>query len=460
VSSKSKNYVLLGIITGAVLLRLSAAFLLGNPVIALPGIADQVSYHALASRLAGGYGFTFDRGWWPYTGAGEPTAHWSYLYTLFLAGIYTIIGIHPLIARIIQAVLGGILMPLFAYRISRQVCHPFSASIPTIETISLIAAAWIALYGYFIYYAAALMTETFYIIGILWTLDCTLRIQNQASIGGDKKTSVKPSLWIELGLAIGFTVLLRQVFLLFIPFLFGWLLWVLIRRTSQSRSPTREAFKDLLRGGLICTAVLVLLIAPITVYNYNQFNQFVLLNTNAGYAFFWGNHPVYGNRFVPILTPDMGSYQGLIPQELRDLNEAALDQALLKLGVGFITSDPVRFIKLSITRIPAYFMFWPSAASSLPSNLTRVLSFGLALPFMILGIAIWVQDVHKRHILAAPGVLLILFIAVYSAIHLFSWALIRYRLPVDAVGLIFAARGLYWLYQKIFSGQETNPQAA
>ena len=456
-SSKRKNYVLLGIIAGAFVLRLGAALILGDQVLALPGIADQVSYHTLATRLVEGHGFTFSRIWWPYTAAGEPTAHWSYLYTLFLAGIYAVIGIHPLVARIIQAVLGGILMPLFAYRIAKKVFRPCSASIPNVETISLITAAWTALYGYFIYYTAALMTETFYIIGILWTLDCALRIQNQAAIDHEQKTNIKPGLWIELGLAIGFTALLRQVFLLFIPFLFGWLLWVFLRSTQRGSS-TRRAFNMLLRGGLICAAVLILLIAPVTVYNYNQFGQFVLLNTNAGFAFFWGNHPVYGDHFVPILTPDMGSYQALIPAGLRSLNEAALDQTLLKLGGGFITSDPLRFVKLSITRIPAYFMFWPSTASSLPSNLTRVLSFGLALPFIILGIAIWIQDVQNRHIWAAPGVLLILFIVVYSAIHLLSWALIRYRLPVDAVGLIFAARGLYWLYKKIFTVQETNPQ--
>ena len=38
--------------------------------------------------------------------------------------------------------------------------------------------------------------------------------------------------------------------------------------------------------------------------------------------------------------------------------------------------------------------------------------------------------------------LLYLFIAVYTVIHLLSWALIRYRLPVDAVLIIFAAYGL------------------
>jgi len=34
--------------------------------------------------------------------------------------------------------------------------------------------------------------------------------------------------------------------------------------------------------------------------------------------------------------------------------------------------------------------------------------------------------------------LLVLFVTVYTGIHLLSWALIRYRLPVDAVLLVFA----------------------
>jgi hypothetical protein len=32
-----------------------------------------------------------------------------------------------------------------------------------------------------------------------------------------------------------------------------------------------------------------------------------------------------------------------------------------------------------------------------------------------------------------------LFVALYTLVHLLSWALIRYRLPVDAVLLVFAA---------------------
>lgn len=122
-----------------------------------------------------------------------------------------------------------------------------------------------------------------------------------------------------------------------------------IQSTAQDRIlPLNRRHRQV----LISAAVLILLIAPVTVYNYNQFGQFVLLNTNAGFAFFWGNHPIFGDRFVPVLTPEMGSYQALIPAELRGLNETAQDQALLKLEGGFITSDPVRFIKLSLIPLP------------------------------------------------------------------------------------------------------------
>jgi hypothetical protein len=35
--------------------------------------------------------------------------------------------------------------------------------------------------------------------------------------------------------------------------------------------------------------------------------------------------------------------------------------------------------------------------------------------------------------------LLYLFILIYTLLHIFSWAMSRYRLPVDAVLLLFAA---------------------
>jgi hypothetical protein len=53
------------------------------------------------------------------------------------------------------------------------------------------------------------------------------------------------------------------------------------------------------------------------------------------------------------------------------------------------------------------------------------------------------------NLLTSPSSLLLLFIGTYAAIHLLTWALIRYRLPVDAALIPFAAMGIQDLYWRM-----------
>ena len=58
---------------------------------------------------------------------------------------------------------------------------------------------------------------------------------------------------------------------------------------------------------------------------------------------------------------------------------------------------------------------------------------------------VWLEV--KAKVRATGGVfstsaLTLLFVLFYSALHIFTWAMSRYRLPVDAVLLIFAAVGI------------------
>jgi len=440
----------------AISLRVAAAFSFGDHVGPLPGTYDQVSYDRLAQRVLDGDGFTFDKLWWPYTRAGEPTAHWSYLYTLYLAGVYSLVGYHPLVARLIQAVLTGALMPWLVYRLG---CRHFG------RRVGLVASGVMTCYAYFVYYAATLMTENFYIIGILWVLD----IAGQLGQAGESPSAVRQQSLL-LGLALGVTVLLRQVFLLFIPVLFLWLLWrsyryqtspgwagLMKKKEAFGGTPSRQRGlatnlrnKPVVRMmGILLTATVILLvaIAPWTVRNYLAFNRFVLLNTNAGFAFFWSNHPIHGQNF-PADLPDWASYIELIPPELLSLDEAELDQTLLIRGLGFIRDDPRRYLMLSISRFDDYFMFWPSAESSLISNVSRAVSFGLLWPLMAYGLIS-----HLRRSFSSGILILYLFIIFYTAIHLLSWALIRYRLPVDAVLIIFASAALVEIQMKLAQRQ-------
>lgn len=431
-SHSSHTTLILGVaVLVAVLLRVASALWQGGAVQSLPGVDDQISYDMLARQLLAGNGFTFPVNWWPATQAGEPTAHWSFLYTLYLAAVYGLVGPQPVIARLLQAAIAGLLLPWLTWRVGRRVFG---------DRVGLVAAVLSAVYVYFFYYAGALMTETFYIVSILWTLDCTLRI---AAAGPASFGRWRP--WFELGLAMGVAILLRQLFMLVVPVLLFWLWWV--ARRNDRRLARSAAMLRRLAGSMVVVALLIL---PWTMRNYLAFGRLVPLNTNSGYAFFWGNHPIHGTSFMSILPATGPSYQDLIPSELRGLDEAALDQALLRRGLAFVAQDPGRYALLSLSRIKDYFMFWPSPDSSTVSNVARVASFGLLLPFMLYGL-VTARAAARDGQSGAPGswltpsaglALLVAFVAVYAVIHLLSWALIRYRLPIDAVLLVFAAVGI------------------
>lgn len=421
---KFRPGVLTIILIVSVVLRVIPALIFGNSVVELPGTSDQASYHALAQRVLAGNGFSFDQNWWPATRAGEPTAHWSFLYTLFLVATYALFGIQPVAARIIQAVIVGVLHPFLVYKIGSELVD---------RKTGIIAAGITAVYAYFIYYSAVLMTEPFYITTILAAIYLAIQMTSPG-------LATRRKFWLAVGLGavLGLTVLLRQLIIIFIPFMLIWVAW---------REWKRRWW--VLIGELILPAAVVgLMILPFTLYNYQRFNQFVLLNTNSGYAFFFGNHPIYGTHFVPILTPEMGTYHDLIPTELLSLDEAAMDKALMKQAVSFILADPLRYLLLSLSRIPIYFQFWPSSSSGLVSNLTRVASFGLFLPFMLVGLGRWVITGGFRRI-SNPSWLLLLFMLFYAGIHILTWALIRYRLPIDAILIIFASIAVQDLYSFI-----------
>lgn len=428
------------ILAVAVLLRVGMALYLGDSIEETRGgTYDQLSYDLLAQRVVQGHGFSFAVDSWPYARANQPTAFWSYLYTLYLAAVYGISGHHPLVARLIQSVAVGLLMSWLTYRIGRR----------TFGTrAGLLAAALISVYLYFVHYAASLMSEALYIVGILWTVDVSMRLLQALIMTHPPSRRSAVWLGLELGIAMSITLLLRQVVIVFYAVLALWWLWLAVRHKVLKASVP----------AMIATIVaFALLISPFVVRNYRVFGEIVMPNTNAGFTFFWSNHPIYGTQFEAVLSPDHGvSYQELIPEELRDLNEARLDQALLARGLAFVRDDPGRYLLLSLSRIPVFFQFWPTPESTRLSNVSRLLSFGLFLPFMLYGLVLAIRDARPGGPLRPPPdsrmetpdlrlvylVVFMLFITVYTAIHLASWANVRYRLPVDAFLILFAGYGL------------------
>jgi 4-amino-4-deoxy-L-arabinose transferase-like glycosyltransferase len=414
---KSNSYLLIILIL-ALLLRVGAAFYLGEDLVGeqQERAQDQVTYDALAQSLLAGRGYSFEQDWYPgFTPAGEQTAHWSFFYPLFLAGVYGVFGHHPLAARLLQALVSGGLSIWLIYHLGRRLAG---------ERVGLLAAFLGAVYAYFIYYDAALMTESFFTLGTLaiFTLSFELVGIRKAK---DAMVPIRWSgLWLLLGVALGLTTLLRQTLLLFLPFWLVWIYWAGWKKIRWYEP-------------LISLGVLIICILPWTVRNYIVYKAFLPLNSNAGYALYSANHPDHGTQFDQ-------DYAAHLPDDLigKGLNEAQWNTALTQRGLQFILDDPRRYLLLSLDRIPIFFNAWFSPESSLVSNLMRVLSFGLYLPFFVYGLVLSLHD-------ARDFTLIYLFILIFSAIHILTWASVRYRLPIDALMMPLAAMALLDLTRRL-----------
>ena len=405
---------LLAILVFGTLLRLGAAVYLGDHVEPTPGAAyDQIYFHDVALNLLAGKGFVFTRPPWPFIRPGAPTAFTSFLYEIFLAGIYAVCGPHPLAARVIQALVCS-LMPWQVYRLVRRILGQPPAWEERAGVVALVAAGITAGYAYFAYYSATLLTDGLYLVTVVWALALTLDLANRPTVRR----------WAAWGLAVGLASLLRQVFMPMAGLLFLYVLWKAGRRVR-------------LRDVAVAGGVAAVLILPWTVRNYLVFDRFLLLNSQAGQVFWNANHPGHGVHFSNTMFP--------VPADLQGANEVDLTNELMWLGLRFVAEDPWRFVRLSLNRVGVFFMFWPSTKSPLISNISRTFSFGVCLPFMIGGLVLSLREWHR-------WALLYLFIATYTFIHVISWTQIRYRMPVDVALVPFAALAVVALAVRLQRG--------
>jgi len=420
---------LIAIIVLSVILRVGVALYLGDTV---PPAKDERSYSVLAERLATGHGYSFPTPWYPFTAADAPTSHWSFLYAAFVAAVYAVFGPHPLAARLVQAVAVGVVMPWVTWRLARRIEN---GKRKKEDVVPLIAAGLSAVYAYFVLYGAMVQTEAFFICALLWSLERGLAVAERMEEGAPPAAAKKKedrssnlALGVSFGVSLGVATLLRQSILPWVAVMF---LYLGIRWLTRRR----EGAKIVELAPLVVAGVVMVgCILPFTVRNYLVYDNFLLLNSNAGYAMYAAQHPMHGTSFR--------EYEAApLPEELagQGLNEAEWDDALMERGIGFVLAQPGRYLMLSLSRVRDYFEFWPNADSSTLFNVGRVLSIGVMLPFMIYGLYSALLGNGRQTFNLQPSIFLAVFMAFYSLLHIFTWAMSRYRLPVDAVALVFAA---------------------
>jgi len=402
-------WIILGI---ALLLRLGAAFYLGDNVSGLSGANDEITYSMLGHRFATGHGMTFPEPWYPWIAADAPQSYFSYTFSLFLAGIYAIFGFQPLIARVVMALLSTAIVGM-VFVLGRRL---FS------ERVALLATAMSAIYAYLIFYGVALVTETPFTLALMIALYVAIRMHSGELEGFWS--------WVLLGVVLAIAVLSRIAVVFFVPILLFWLYLAVRKKTHPAML-------------LIPLGIIALSMLPLTIRNYELWGEFALSEAQFGHVFWNGNHPSHMGNFHPFKVFP-------IPKEVLALNnDVLITNTLLRMALQNILADPWNFVLLTVTRLREFFVFWPTADSSYQANLLRVLSFGLIVPFTLYGI---VANLRRFADLAP----IYLFFVVHTGIYAVTWTMVRYRVPMDPFFILFAAYTLLQIYETISQRRRTT----
>ena len=406
------NRYLLLILFVALVTRMAAAFYLGDTVSGLSGAHDEISYSMLGQRFATGHGMTFPEPWYPWVAADTPQSYYSYTISLFLAGIYTLFGYHPLAARIIMGLMSTATVWLL-FLIGQRLFG---------TTVALVASAVSAVYAYLIFYGVTLVTETPFTLALLIALYLAIRMR-----AGEVKGV---GAWFTLGVVLAVAVLLRMAVVFFIPILLLWLYYAVRKETK-------------LWMVAIPLVVIGLAVLPLTIRNYLLWHEFLLLEAQFGHVFWNGNHPGHMGDFHPF-------YVFPIPPEvLASQNDVIITNTLLRMGVQNVLNQPWDFVMLTLTRLREFFLFWPTTDSTFTANLLRVFSFGVIVPFALYG---FFANLRRFPELAP----IYLFMVVHTGIYAVTWTMIRYRIPLDPFFILFAAYSVQVVYQQLVQPRTLN----
>ena len=355
--------------------------------------ADSQLYTDLTESLVRGQGFTVH---------GRPTAFVTPGYPLFLAALYSVNLTSPLSVGLVQSVLGGAMCVLLA-RIAGKVWG---------EGAALWAGLLGAVYPHFIFWTGYLLTETLFVFFVVASLLALVWLP------------VRPSVFraAGCGLLLGLAALVRPVILgcaLIVPF---WLVWAV--RTSLPR-------RLLLAAVAVCAVAIPL--APWAFRNAVVLAAPVFTSTESGGIFYQGNSPgaTGGSRgyvdaldYTPLAVPP-------------GLSEVEANRYHWRRALEFLAGHPGAIPRLFVQKLVN--MWRPTYTGASWRNV--VILGGSYLFLMVFGLIGIVRGLRDR--LRSPSIfVLLLFIVTFVVQHGLVTGMIRFRLPVEAAIVVFAALGL------------------
>jgi len=351
------------------------------------------------------------------------------LYPFLLGLFFKFFGPGFLAPRIIQAVMGSVSAVLIgcigAFLFGRRA--------------GLLAGLMAAVYGMFIYFDGELLITSLILLLDLAGMLLLLSWWEKLPALRTRRDAVLP---IASGLIFGLSALARPTVLPAVPIL------ALLLLAGTGGAASRHRLQALL---LPVAAVIVIL--PVTARNYAVGGEFNLISTQGGLAFYTGNNPDSDGMFgVPAGFPQTGgnfeyydcaSYAESVTGH--KLLPGQVSSFLFGEGLRFWIEQPVDAARLFTKKTILFFGNHEiSSNRNIPDWLGRsMLQRFLPLSFaMVLALAVSGFIAAAREGGLRPGYPVVLFAGVYSLTVIMFFVAARYRVPVIAMMMPFAGKGV------------------
>ncbi len=184
------------------------------------------------------------------------------LYPYFMALVFKIFGPVLFVVKLLQVVASTFTI-LIVYRTAEKLFN---------KEVAIVSAFISAFYVVFVFYSAAILSETFQVFFYVLFIYELLR---------ERKIEDKYS-WLKLGIYFGILVLFRANILLFVPVF-------IIYLYRKYRYPNTKFVKIFIPLGIFAGGVLLPML-PLTVHNYFASGEFIPVTSNGGINFYIGNN--------------------------------------------------------------------------------------------------------------------------------------------------------------------------
>lgn len=293
----------------------------------IPPTADGAYYHLLATRIAGGQGYTW---LWP-DGVVTPAAHYPVGYPGLIAGAYAVLGAAPVVAMIVNALIGtaGAWASLGLLRSA------------TSRKLALAGALAVALHPVLVPYTAALMTEG---------VTASLLVIAAAFADRARRAEHGRRAWawlVACGLVMGAATLVRPQAIALAPVI-GWLAARAsalspgarsLESGASSAASSKASSRARALGMIVATGLALAVCAPWTARNCVRMEKCALVSVNGGW-----------NLAIGTQTTGGGWQEMKVPDACKEVfAEAAKDDCFGREARHVIAADPTAWL----ARVPA-----------------------------------------------------------------------------------------------------------